>query len=137
MFLGGWLSFTGELGKGGWGRSKLADILPVKCLEYEDLNENTEGFHPKIDPFWKSSFPGIDFKSAPPFLGYNRTVAKRSSDILMTVKETEDPLLALGKYGKGKVLAYMSDPAPHWGCNFVYWKQYNEFWLDCVNLLFS
>jgi uncharacterized membrane protein len=21
-------------------------------------------------------------------------------------------------------LAYASDPAPHWGCNFVYWKQY-------------
>ena len=44
MFLGGWLSFNGELGKGGWGRTPLREILPVQCLEYEDLRESTEGF---------------------------------------------------------------------------------------------
>jgi uncharacterized membrane protein len=29
MFLGGWLSFTGELGRGGWNRSGLKEVLPV------------------------------------------------------------------------------------------------------------
>ena len=37
MFLGGWLSFNGELGKGGWGRTRLREILPVECLDVEDL----------------------------------------------------------------------------------------------------
>ena len=32
MFLGGWLSFSGELGKGGWNRTRLREILPVTCL---------------------------------------------------------------------------------------------------------
>lgn len=32
MFLGGWLSFNGEISKGGWGRTKLSSILPCKCL---------------------------------------------------------------------------------------------------------
>ncbi len=27
MFLGGWLSFNGKQGKGGWGRTGLASIL--------------------------------------------------------------------------------------------------------------
>ena len=33
MFLGGWLSFNGEMGKGGWGRTGLRDILPCECLK--------------------------------------------------------------------------------------------------------
>ena len=44
MFLGGWYSFTGEMGKGGWGRTRIKDMLPVVCLDYEDLVESTEGF---------------------------------------------------------------------------------------------
>ncbi len=43
MFLGGWLSFNGEMGKGGWGRTPLHGILPCECLEVEDLRESTEG----------------------------------------------------------------------------------------------
>ena len=30
MFLGGWLSFNGEMGKGGWGRSLFRDLFPIK-----------------------------------------------------------------------------------------------------------
>ena len=41
----------------------------------------------------------------------------------------------LRDFGEGKVLAYMSDPAPHWGCNFVFWEHYNRFWLACLELL--
>ena len=37
MFLGGWQSFNGEMGKGGWGRTRLQEILPVRCLDVEDL----------------------------------------------------------------------------------------------------
>src|SRR5207249_10196202 len=44
MFLGGWLSFTGEMGKGGWNRTRLNEILPVRCLDQDDLIESTEGF---------------------------------------------------------------------------------------------
>jgi len=56
MFLGGWYSFTGEIGKGGWGRTLLRDILPVKCLPTEDLVESTEGYFPKLTKKGKKSF---------------------------------------------------------------------------------
>jgi uncharacterized membrane protein len=41
---GGWLSFSGELGKGGWGRSRFHDALPVECLPHDDLVESTAGY---------------------------------------------------------------------------------------------
>ena len=55
--------------------------------------------------------------------------------MLLRVKETGDPLVAVGTFGKGRTLAYMSDPAPQWGCNFVAWSGYNAFWLRCVEAI--
>lgn len=37
VFLGGWLSFSGEMGKGGWGRTALSSILPCECLETDEI----------------------------------------------------------------------------------------------------
>ena len=135
MFLGGWLSFTGELGKGGWGRTGLREILPVKCLDIEDLVESTEGFYSEYASGWDNKFSGIDLSTIPPILGYNKTLPLPEHNVILKVKETGDPLLVYGEFGKGKVLAYTSDPAPHWGCNFVFWKYYNEFWLNCLDLI--
>jgi len=135
MFLGGWYSFTGEMGKGGWGRTGLKDILPVKCLDNEDLVESTEGFYPVITDEGKKVFENLVLEEIPPILGYNETMEIPEGDVLLRVKETGDPLMAVKRYGKGKVLVYTSDPAPHWGLNFVYWKHYNEFWINCLNLI--
>jgi uncharacterized membrane protein len=134
MFLGGWLSFSGEIGKGGWGRTRLNEILPVTCLSGDDLVESTEGFYAEVSPGMEDLI-NLDFGSFPPVLGYNQTIQKADCEILLKIKNTNDPLLATGKFGKGRTLAYMSDPAPHWGCNFVYWKHYNDFWLKCVDIL--
>ncbi len=135
MFLGGWYSFTGEMGKGGWGRTPLRRLLPVECLEYEDLVESTEGFTAEVTPEGEAAFAGIDFRTFPPILGYNRTRPLDGCPVLLRVRETGDPLLAVRAYGRGCVLAYTSDPAPHWGCNFVFWEHYRKFWLACLELV--
>ncbi len=132
MFLGGWYSFTGELGKGGWGRTRLAELLPVACLEVEDLVESTEGFTAESTEAGARQLPTIDFAGLPPILGYNRTTPVSEGQVLARWRETGDPMLAVRSYGKGRVLAYTSDPAPHWGCNFVYWSGYGEFWRQCL-----
>ena len=133
MFMGGWLSFNGEMGKGGWGRTGLAEILPVRCLDREDLVENTEGFHmARTD---KGFVTGLDMSTAPPILGYNEAVARPYALVHVEVAETGDPLIVTRRHGKGAVLAYMSDPAPHWGCNFVQWDDYNRFWTGAVEYL--
>jgi uncharacterized membrane protein len=133
MFLGGWYSFTGEHGKGGWGRTRLQEILPVRCLDFEDLVESTEGFLAEPTAEGKRLYRGIDFKTMPPLLGYNKTIPKKETTVLLLVKETGDPLVAVSPFGKGRVLAFASDPAPHWGLNFVFWEKYAEFWLRGVD----
>jgi uncharacterized membrane protein len=137
MLLGGWYSFTGEMGKGGWGRTLLKELLPVLCLDYEDLVETTEGFSVKVTEAGKKIFKKFPFPSMPPLLGYNKTIPKKEGRILLKVKETGDPLLAVRDFGQGRVLAYTSDPAPHWGCNFVYWEEYNHFWLECLDYVLA
>ncbi len=135
MLMGGWLSFNGELGKGGWGRTRLKELLPVDCLETEDLVESTEGFTARRTAEGKVLFPELDFGTFPPILGYNRTRPNAAGTVLLEVTQTGDPLVALRSFGQGKVLGYMSDPAPHWGCNFVFWQHYNPFWLRCLDLV--
>jgi uncharacterized membrane protein len=132
LFLGGWLSFTGEMGKGGWNRTRLRDILPVRCSDFEDLVESTEGFTAQVTDEGRAVFQDIDFDTLPPILGYNKTAPRESCATLLTVAKTDDPLVSVGTFGQGRVLAYMSDPAPHWGCNFVFWKHYADFWLRCI-----
>lgn len=133
LFLGGWLSFTGELGKGGWNRTRLREILPVQCLDYEDLVESTEGFTAGLTDSGRAVFGDLDWNAFPPILGYNKTIPIKDGRVLLTVEQTGDPLAAVRSYGRGRVLAYMSDPAPHWGCNFVFWENYAEFWSICVS----
>ncbi len=137
MFLGGWLSFTGEMGKGGWNRSRLREILPVICLDFEDLVESTEGYTAQLADIDQQAFKSLSLDSFPPILGYNKVLSREGCDVLLKVRETGDPLVATGKFGSGKTLAFMSDPAPHWGCNFIYWDQYAEFWLECLNLILN
>ena len=133
MLLGGWYSFTGEMGKGGWGRTPLADLMPVRCLETEDLVESTEGFSPAPTRAGRAFFAGLDVAddAAAPRLQQDAPAAARAT-VLLEVAETGDPLLAVRAFGKGRVLAYTSDPAPHWGLNFVYWDGYGEFWRRCL-----
>jgi uncharacterized membrane protein len=135
MFLGGWLSFNGELGKGGWGRTPLSEVLPVCCLDYEDLRESTEGF--RAEPAVRSHpiLAGLNLSSMPPVLGYNRVKPRDDCEVIARWKGAEDPAIAVGQFGKGRVLAYMSDPAPHWGCNFVFWKQYSKLWTNACRWL--
>ena len=44
MLLGGWYSFTGEQGKGGWGRTLLKGAMPVVCHDHEAVSTISYGF---------------------------------------------------------------------------------------------
>lgn len=137
MFLGGWLSFNGEMGKGGWGRTGLNEVLPVRCLEQEDLRESTEGFTGQSVAANHPTIKDVDLMSMPPILGYNIVEPREDCEVVATWTETGDPLLAVGEFGTGRVLAYTSDPAPHWGCNFVYWNNYQKFWSQALSWLLN
>lgn len=133
MMLGGWLSFSGVQGKSGWGRSLLADALPVDCMVTEDLVESSAGFTAEVLIPDHPVVKGLPWDSFPPVFGYNEVTAKASGQVLVRVKETGHPLVVAGEYGKGRILTYMSDPAPHWGLNFELWEGYDPFWKQALN----
>lgn len=135
LFMGGWLSYNGELGKAGWGRTRLAEILPVTCLETEDLRESTEGFRAEALAKGHPVLEGVDLSTMPPILGFNRVRPREGCPVVANWAGEGDPALAVGQFGQGRVLAYTSDPAPHWGCNFVFWEQYAKLWTNAARWL--
>jgi uncharacterized membrane protein len=130
MMLGGWASFSGKLGKGSWGRSALAEVLPVDCLATDDLVETSEGYVVEVKNRRHPITKGLPWKSFEPILGYNETIAKPDAEVLVEVADSGHPLVACRKWGKGRVAVYCSDPVPHWGHNFATWAGYNRFWLQ-------
>ena len=135
MFLGGWLSFNGEMGKGGWGRTGLADILPCEPLGVEDLRESTEGFIAESINKEHPIFSGIEISTMPPVLGFNKVKPREECEVIANWKNENFPAMCVGQFGKGRVFAYTSDPAPHWGLNFVFWEDYAKLWTNVCDWL--
>lgn len=127
---GGWYSFGGELGKGGWGRSRLHDLFPVVCLQGDDLIESTAGFDVRCNDAGHRLVRGLDWSTLPALLGFNETRLREGSAALVEILDqaTWYPLLASRSVGSGRVTCWMSGASPHWGINFMKWKQYRQFW---------
>jgi uncharacterized membrane protein len=127
---GGWYSFGGELGKGGWGRSRLHDALPVVCLEHDDLIESTAGFEVRSPIPDHPIVNGLDWGKLPALLGFNETRLRDGCEALLEINDQGRwyPLLASRTLGAGRVTAWMTGASPHWGINFMKWRQYPEFW---------
>jgi uncharacterized membrane protein len=128
MMLGGWLSFSGAREMGGWRRSQLAEVLPVECLVGEDLVESSAGFTAELLQPDHPIARELPWNSFPPIFGYNELVPRSDADVVVRVRETGHPLVVAGTYGRGRVVIYASDPAPHWGLNFELWEGYDDFW---------
>ena len=131
--IGGYMSFTGIDAKTRYGETAVKDILRVELLKYDDRVERPEGVVPKVSTIHEI-FEGID-EEFPFFLGYNRTVADSlKGEVIATI--SDDPFIAVGKFGKGKSVAFTSDCAPHWGSKeFVEWKYYDKLWQNIIKWL--
>jgi len=132
---GGWLSFTGRMGYGGWHKTAVARILPVQMLGTDDEIETPEGAIPIATAPDHPVMKGIDWSTAPPFLGYNKTRSKDGATLLAKIGEDEDPFIAVWECGQGRAMAFMSDPVLHWGYNFIRWKYYSQFWTQAIHWL--
>ena len=131
--IGGYMSFSGIDAKARYGKTALAEVLPVEMLEIDDRCETPQGVSPEILVKDHAILKGID-KNWPRFLGYNRTIAKEKSTVIATI--ADDPFLVTGTYGKGRTAIFSSDCSPHWGSNeFMAWKSYAKFWSNLASWL--
>jgi uncharacterized membrane protein len=127
---GGWLSFSGELGKGGWGRSRFHDVLPVVCLQTDDLVESTAGYEVRCKAPKHPMTNGLDWTSPPLLLGFNECALRDDSECIVEIGNGGQwyPLLASRTFGEGRVTCWTTGASPHWGINFMKWRQYGQFW---------
>jgi len=127
---GGWLSFSGELGKGGWGRSRFHDALPIECLQHDDLVESTAGYAVRCSNPEHSAVKGLDWSTLPPLLGFNESRMRAGCEYIVEIENQGKwyPLLAERKLGAGRVTCWMTGASPHWGINFMKWNSYRQFW---------
>ena len=128
--IGGYMSFTGIDGTARYGQTEIADVLPVEMLDIDDRVEAPQGLVPELIEEHEA-VSGLEGEW-PYLLGYNKTITK--SDAKTLVKIGEDPLIAIGKYGKGKSAVFTSDCSPHWGSPaFVEWEKYDLLWKDLLD----
>ena len=135
--IGGYLSFQGINGRGRWRNTPVEDVLPVACLPYDDRIEVPEGFAPRLVAMDHPVFEGIE-GTWPLLVGANEVKAKPDAEILATLPEEYGghPLLALGRYGRGRSFAWMSDLSPHWvPAAFHDWPGYARLWTNLLGYL--
>jgi uncharacterized membrane protein len=124
--VGGYLSFTGIDGKGRYGMSPLAEVLPVTMLNHDDRIEMSQGAQVEV---CEPNHPVLGNTPAdwPHLLGFNRLIAK--TDATVVARVGDDPMLVVGSYGAGRTVAFASDLAPHWAPQeFLDWSHYGSMW---------
>ncbi len=124
--VGGYLSFQGIEAKANYRATELADVLPVELEVGDDRQETPEGCtitttnvdHPitvGLDAVW------------PPVLGFQRLTPKPDAQVLAAIDE--HPVLVVGTFGQGRVLAFATDIGPHWAPKqFVGWPGFQRLW---------
>jgi len=134
MMIGGYLSFQGINGSARFRNTPVEDVLPVRCLPYDDRVEVPEGFTPVVI----ASHPVVEGLGAqwPHLLGYNEVELKPDATLIAEVPGTHHPLLAAGRYGRGRTLAWTSDMSVHWlPPEFSAWDGYARLWRNSLDWL--
>jgi len=131
--IGGYMSFSGIEAKARYGKTAIAEALPVDMLNEDDRCEVPQGVVPAVTDKDHAILKGVERKW-PRFLGYNRTIPKKDSTVIATI--AGDPFIVTGSFGKGRTAIFSSDCSPHWGSNeFMAWKSYDRFWKNFAGWL--
>ena len=136
LMIGGYLSFQGIDAKARWRRTPVEDTLPVTCLPYDDRVEMPEGTVAEVLQPDHSIVRGLG-SEWPPLLGVNEVLVRERDDVEVIARLPQDqgghPLLVLGRYGKGRTVAWTSDIGPHWlSPAFAAWEGYPVLWKNIL-----
>jgi uncharacterized membrane protein len=131
--IGGYLSFQGIEGKANYRATPLAEVLPVELEAGDDRQEVPEGAVIRVTDIEHPVTAGLSGEW-PALLGFQRLVAKQAAHVLATIDDW--PLLVVGRFGEGRVLAFASDIGPHWAPpSFTEWPGYTRLWGQAITWL--
>ncbi len=96
-----------------------------RILREEPFSARTAERHPMLAG-WEGGF------TAPPLLGYVKTIRKPTAQILLTT-DSGDPLLTTWRYELGRVTAFTSDCKSRWAAFWLKnWTHYPKFWAQVL-----
>lgn len=132
LMVGGYLSFQGIEAKANYRNTPLAEVLPVIMESGDDREETPHGAVARIvAPHAVTK--GID-SEWPEILGYQRLIARESSQTLVSVGE--HPLLVIDTEAEGRTAAFASDMGPHWlPAEFIDWDGFRLLWPQLIGWL--
>ncbi len=138
--MGGYYSYQGINSGARYKGTPVEEVLPVSLLPYDDRVEVPEGFKPEIvGPRDHPILAGLG-EEWPILLGYNEVRLKEGDQVELLAKVPDDagghPLLAIGRYGLGRTLAWTSDIGPHWlPEEFAKWAGFGRLWRQALSWL--
>lgn len=128
------LEMIAELGGGRFHAtndpSNVPQIFVQETSEVARTNLIEEPFRP-IAVRRSQATAGIPWDSVPYLLGYVKTEARSSAEVLLE-SEQRDPILARWRQGVGRVAAFTSDAKNRWSVEWVRSRYYPQFWAQLV-----
>lgn len=134
LMCGGYMGFSGFMGKARYEMTPLAEILPVTLMGVDDRIEEPSGAAPRILVKDHPILKNLDGEW-PFFLGYNKLHIKEEAIQIASINES-DAFIAVRECGEGRVGVFASDIAPHWAPpEFTDWKGYPVFFSNYISWL--
>lgn len=131
--VGGYLTYQGFQGKGNYKGSAIEDILPINMVPGDDRVEIPQGMYLKVNSSLHRILHDIPSKW-PMLLGYNKLIAKENAEVI--VSYNNDPIITVGTYNNGRVIAFATDCSPHWSSlEFCDWEYYDLLWQNMIKWL--
>jgi uncharacterized membrane protein len=138
MMLGGYRTFA----NGDWKGTEIADLLPVE-LDVQGQSENTTHMYPNPDGVAEFKyFMQLAEKKEDDARAWNNLHELDGTTLLgkpkpgvakiVAVTTTGKPLLAAGRYGEGRTLAFGGDTTHRWIRNPETKQMHHQFWRRLV-----
>jgi uncharacterized membrane protein/ribosomal protein S18 acetylase RimI-like enzyme len=148
LMFGGWESCQGHNAWFGglYKGTPVEEIVPVKFLqEFDNYETRSLADDEKriIEPFkMKCVEPdhpimqGIDWESVPLINGYNKCDSvKEHGKILLVNEKTNDPILVIGEYGRGRTAIFLSCYGRGWAYELIKWNGFSPLWNNLIQWL--
>lgn len=138
LMVGGYFSFQGIDGRARWRRTPVEDVLPVRCLPYDDRVEIPEGASLQAERPDHPIMAGFPDGPWPVLLGVNEVETKEDATLIARLPDEQGghPLIVTGEYGKGRSAVWTSDLGPHWlPQDFCDWPGYGVLWRNLLGWL--
>jgi hypothetical protein len=124
VMVGGFFSFSGFDGLGGWQDASSAGLLPVAMDPVSDATDAPDGVTIVPSSDCPRALAEI-LAATPPFYGYNRLEPRDGSFVLARFSDWAPALVCSAAGGHGLV-AFASDLMPHWAPTLSVWPRFPD-----------